>query len=138
MKEILSIIERETKGKCFRSQKYSIDTEKVSTIDYTEEKEIVVDKSGETEKQQGYIDLRKLVKDISKNKPLFKFFLDGSRRVYKIDDIAYDQKVYPIITGQIGVGFPLGRSYDENTARFYFSVNSDLDRLIPLRNPEKL
>ena len=33
MKEILSIIERETKGKCFRSQKYSIDTEKVSTID---------------------------------------------------------------------------------------------------------
>lgn len=104
MKEILSIIERETKGKCFRSQKYSIDTEKVSTIDYTEEKEIVVDKSGETEKQQGYIDLRKLVKDISKDKPLFKFFLDGSRRVYKIDDIAYDQKVYPIITGQIGVG----------------------------------
>ncbi len=42
------------------------------------------------------------------------------------------------LTAQIGVGFPLGRSYDENTARFYFSVNSDLDRLIPLRNPEKL
>ena len=42
------------------------------------------------------------------------------------------------LTGQIGVGFPLGRSYNENTARFYFSVNSDLDRLIPLRNPEKL
>lgn len=42
------------------------------------------------------------------------------------------------LTAQIGVGFPLGRSYNENTARFYFSVNSDLDRLIPLRNPEKL
>lgn len=42
------------------------------------------------------------------------------------------------LTAQVGVGFPLGRSYDENTARFYFSVNSDLDRLIPLRNPEKL
>ena len=39
------------------------------------------------------------------------------------------------LTAQIGVGFPLGRDYNENTARFYFSVNSDLDRLIPLRNP---
>ena len=43
------------------------------------------------------------------------------------------------LTTQIGVGFPLGSShYGESTARFYFSVNSDLDRLIPLRNPEKL
>ena len=42
------------------------------------------------------------------------------------------------LTGQIGVGFPLTRSYNESTARFYFSLNSDLDRLIPLRNPEKL
>ena len=42
------------------------------------------------------------------------------------------------LTAQVGVGFPLGRDYNENTARFYFSVNSDLDRLIRLRNPEKL
>ena len=42
------------------------------------------------------------------------------------------------LTAQFGVGFPIGRDYNENTARFYFSVNSDLDRLIPLRNPEKL
>ena len=42
------------------------------------------------------------------------------------------------LTAQVGVGFPLGRDYNENTARFYFSVNSDLDRLIPLRKPEKL
>ena len=42
------------------------------------------------------------------------------------------------LTAQIGVGFPLGDDYNESTARFYFSVNSDLDRIIPLRNPEKL
>ena len=43
------------------------------------------------------------------------------------------------ITAQIGVGFPLGeKHYGESTARFYFSVNGDLDRLIPLRNPQKL
>ena len=39
------------------------------------------------------------------------------------------------LTAQVGVGFPLGRDYNENTARFYFSVNSDLDRLNPLRIP---
>ena len=42
------------------------------------------------------------------------------------------------LTAQVGVGFPFGNDYQENTARFYFCVNSDLDRLIPLRNPEKL
>ena len=42
------------------------------------------------------------------------------------------------ITAQIGVGFPIFDDYDVNTARFYFSINSDLDRLIPLRNPEKI
>ncbi len=34
---------------------------------------------------------------------LFKFFLDGSRRVYKVDDIQYDKKVFPIVSGQISV-----------------------------------
>lgn len=42
------------------------------------------------------------------------------------------------LTAQVGVGFPFGNDYNESTARFYFCVNSDLDRLIPLRNPEKL
>ncbi len=43
------------------------------------------------------------------------------------------------LTAQIGVGFPIGHKYyGGGDARFYFSVNSDLDRLIPLRNPQKL
>ena len=42
------------------------------------------------------------------------------------------------LTAQVGVGFPLDDKYDTSTARFYFSINSDLDRLIPLRNPEKI
>ena len=42
------------------------------------------------------------------------------------------------LAAQIGVGFPFGNDYSESTARFYFCINSDLDRLIPLRNPEKL
>ena len=43
------------------------------------------------------------------------------------------------LTASFGVGFPLGeKKYGESTARFYFSVNGDLDRLIPLRKPQKL
>jgi len=42
------------------------------------------------------------------------------------------------LVAQLGVGFPFGNDYKENTARFYFCINSDLDRLIPLRNPEKI
>ena len=42
------------------------------------------------------------------------------------------------IAFQFGLGFPLIDDYGKNTARFYFGLNSDLDRLIPLRNPEKL
>lgn len=104
MKDILKIIEKETKGQCFGSQKYSIDMEKNSTLDYTSEKEIIFERSGETENQNKYIDLSKIAKQISFDEPLFKYFLDGSSKVYKVDDITYDKKVYPIITGQIGVG----------------------------------
>ena len=50
MKDILKIIEEKTNGKCFRSQKYSIDTENYHTVDYTLERQVIVDKCGETEK----------------------------------------------------------------------------------------
>lgn len=103
-KEILKLIEKETKGICFSSQKYSIDSDRTSSIDYINEKEIVVEKNGETEKQTSNVDLTNYAIQINKYEPLFKYFLDGSRRVYKIDDISYGNKVYPIITGQIGVG----------------------------------
>lgn len=103
-KEILNLIEKETYGTCFSSQKYSIDIDRISTITYDTEREIVVEKSGETEETKSYIDLTNKAKVAIKYEPLFRYFLDGSRRVYKIDDISYNNKVYPIITGQVGVG----------------------------------
>lgn len=45
--------------------------------------------------------------------PLFKYFLDGSRRVYKVDDIQYDKKVFPIVSGQISVAC-CGREMNED------------------------
>lgn len=38
------------------------------------------------------------------NKSIFKYFLDGSRHVYKLGDIALNGSIYPIVAGQIVVG----------------------------------
>ena len=35
---------------------------------------------------------------------LFRYFLDGSRKTYKVDDMSYRNQVYPIIAGQVGIG----------------------------------
>jgi len=45
----------------------------------------------------------------SRDDQILSYFLDGSRRVFKVDDIAYVQSggrsiIYPVIAGQIGVG----------------------------------
>ncbi len=46
-------------------------------------------------------------KDITsrKDKSRFKYFLDGTRHVYKVGDIAIDGVVYPLAVGQIIVGY---------------------------------
>lgn len=41
---------------------------------------------------------------ITNTPPYFKYFLDGSRHTYKVDDIAIGNKIFPIIAGQIVVG----------------------------------
>lgn len=42
------------------------------------------------------------------------------------------------LSGQIGVGFPLGKKYyKEDSARVYFSINSELDKIF-LKTPERL
>lgn len=38
------------------------------------------------------------------NKSRFKYFLDGSRHVYKVGDVAIGGMVYPVVAGQIIVG----------------------------------
>jgi len=38
------------------------------------------------------------------NKSRFKFFLDGSRHVYKVGDVLIAGTVYPVVAGQIIVG----------------------------------
>lgn len=41
---------------------------------------------------------------IENTPPIFRYFLDGSRHTYKVDDIAIGKRIFPIVAGQVIVG----------------------------------
>jgi len=98
---ITSLLAKETGGDSYRAHKYSLDSEERPQLDY--EHNIVWKKSAETYPHKTYVPIE------HKNECLFSYFLDGSRKVFKVDDIAYGESggrksIYPIVAGQIGVG----------------------------------
>lgn len=104
MKKILDFIAEETDGKNYKSYKYCFENIQVPRIDYDDKKGIRVKRKGETDKSLTQPkSVKELADRIVGEPPLFRYFLDGSRRTYKVDDIAYDKRLYPIIAGQIGV-----------------------------------
>jgi len=128
MKSILDYIAEETNEKNYKSYKYCFENIEVPKLEYEDKKDIVVKKIGETDKGLKTTKaIRKRAKQ-EQNNPLFKFFLDGSRRTYKVDDIAYDKRLYPVIAGQIGVGI----CYRENPDTFKaFSLLNPLVICLP-------
>ncbi len=124
MGKLLKYIAKETDGECFTSFKYCYDAITTPSIEY-----------GEDEK--GYINLKNYAEDVhnpeprdisqraaicQQGAPLFKFFLDGSRRIYKVDDIQYDRKVYPIVSGQISVACCGREMKEDNTYKGFKHV----------------
>lgn len=123
MNKVLDYIAKETNGKNYKSYKYCIENVEVPRLEYEDKQDIIVKRIGETDRNLKTSKfLKKLAKQIAGNEPLFKYFLDGSRRTYKVDDIAYNKKIYPIIAGQIGVAV----CYRENKNSF---------KVINLHNP---
>jgi len=105
MERILDFIAKETDGKNYKSYKYCFEAVEIPKLEYEDKKGIQVKNKGETDRS---LNTTKSVKDLADKisqtgKPLFKYFLDGSRRTYKVDDIAYGKRLYPVIAGQIGV-----------------------------------
>ena len=101
MGKILKFIEEATEGECFTSFKYSYDDDKVPGIEYETQEETYINlkEYAEEVKDPKPRDLTQKTKLCMQGPPLFKYFLDGSRKVYKLDDIQYDKKVYPIVGG---------------------------------------
>lgn len=104
MNKILDLLEEQTGGKCYTSFQYCFDATENPSIKYDENQDYKLEpkRHGETDNIKSIKDISGRAKQIEGN-PLFKYFLDGSRRVYKVDDIEINRKVFPIIGGQIGV-----------------------------------
>lgn len=103
MGTVSQLIAKLTDGESFSTNKLCLDHHLSGAIDYEEEK-YSCKISGEKNPPHTYISLWKEAQRIKDLPPLFCFFLDGSRRTYKVDDIVYNRRVYPEIAGQICVG----------------------------------
>lgn len=108
--KVMSVLAEITNGKSYRAHKYGLDHADRPFIDYGEDS-IVWKKTAETNKSnRKYLSLKKLSEKLStREEQLLTYFLDGSRRVFKVDDIAYVKSggrsvIYPVVAGQIGVG----------------------------------
>lgn len=106
---VMAVIADVTGGKSYKAHKYAIDASERPFIDYGDN-EIVWKRKAETVQHRTYVDLSKHRNNPAlKRRQLLGYFLDGSRRVFKVDDIAYVQAngrsvIYPVLAGQIGVG----------------------------------
>lgn len=105
-KKIMEIIEEETGGKSYHTYKFSYDRVGIPSIDYDDEIDKVMkwQDSAETVKHTSAVDIKALADQTKGTPPILTYFLDGSRHVFKVDDIAYNKQVFPVIAGQIGVG----------------------------------
>ena len=103
MSRIIDIIASETNGKSYKSRKYAYDGSDVLSDPYDDHREITWKKYGETVPPKSSKNMKVIADGLMGSEPLFTYFLDGSRHTYKVDDIAYRNKVFPIIAGQIGI-----------------------------------
>lgn len=123
MAKIMEIIAKETKGKSYHTYKYSYDSVGLPSIDYDDDPNKIMKwkDSAETGSPKRAIDLKPLadrLQEIGKP-PLLKYFLDGSRHVFKVDDIAYNKQVFPVVAGQIGIGCCSREDKRMHKERFY-------------------
>jgi len=105
MSTLLDDIADETNGKSFKTYKYGFDGIEVPRFDYDDHwHQITWKKYGETAYMPKPKDMKPAADAYINGPSLFSYFLDGSRKTYKVDDMAYRNQVYPIIAGQVGVG----------------------------------
>lgn len=88
--KIMTTLASATGGKSYRAHKYGLDHAERPFIDYGEDS-IIWERTAETDKTiRRYVPLADLSRKLAaRNEQLLTYFLDGSRRVFKVDDIAY-------------------------------------------------
>jgi hypothetical protein len=115
MDRVLEYIANETSGKTYKSHRFCFDTEfNIPSLSYDDSISFILkDRYGENAPEKKTKSLEILAQRIQReNSPLFSYFLDGSRRIFKIDDIEYQKRLFPIVGGQIGVACCQRKSAD--------------------------
>jgi hypothetical protein len=121
MPKIMEIVAADTKGISYHTHKYSYDSIGMPSIDYDDDKNKIMkwQESAETVSHKSAVNIKPLADQIKNDLPLLKFFLDGSRHVFKVDDIAYNKQIFPVVAGQIGVGCCRRENRKMFVERFY-------------------
>ncbi len=116
MGKILDFIDKEGEGRyyCYKTKKFSLDDPAPETLDYDDRPATSTSGKSIAESDLRRVETIPLGDKINKlaAKPLFYYFLDGSRHVYKVDDIAVGNGIYPFLAGQIIVGCCQRPSHD--------------------------
>lgn len=116
MGRILDYIEKSGKGKyiCYKTRKLSLDHNVSDTLAYDDKPISQFRKSVFAEKDHSRKQTVLIGQElIRKTPPIFRYFLDGSRRTYKVDDISIGTRVFPVVAGQIIVGCCERKNRDE-------------------------
>lgn len=84
----------------------SLDTETNDTLSYDDKAVIQISGSQLAESNKSRVPTIRISQKLIESciNPIFSFFLDGSRHIYKIDDIAIGKRIFPFLAGQIIVG----------------------------------
>ena len=89
----MQVLAKDTGSKSYKAHKYSLDHAERPYIDYSEDT-IIWERTAETRIQNTYVPLERKSIDLAKRSDqLLTYFLDGSRRVYKVDDHSYTMSV---------------------------------------------
>ena len=107
MGKILEYIQNNSAGKyfCYGSKKISLDDNINDVLSFDDKSVSEVKKSIFAETDPSRIHTVTIPSVLINNcTPIFRYFLDGSRRTYKVDDIAIGKRIFPIVAGQIIVG----------------------------------
>lgn len=116
MGKILDYIEKSGAGKyyCYKTKKISLDNNNNDTLSYDDKPASVASSSKIAESDLTRVHTVTIPQRyILSSPPIFRYFLDGSRHVYKVDDIAIGRNIFPVLAGQIIVGCCERRSRDE-------------------------
>ena len=116
MGKILDYIEESGKGKyyCYKTKKISLDNNNNDTLNYDDKPALEATSSKIAESDLSRVHTVAIPPRFIKNSsPIFRYFLDGSRHVYKVDDIAIGRNIFPVLAGQIIVGCCERKSRDE-------------------------